>query len=160
MGSLLRIEEMTGLSLLLIPLMLLVQTQGKHLLIKTGEPAHKPAKAKANTTDYRIINKGTFMNDFTQIDNRCKKNNITYFINEEKAEVKGMVRQTGGCNPGKSKTDDDEDNEYSQLDGKDKGNDDEGENNEEDDGNDEENGDKDEPEDGKKPKNRNLEADI
>merc|ERR1712215_233164 len=103
MGSLLRIEEMTGLSLLLIPLMLLVQTQGKHLLIETGEAGHKPAKAKANTTDYRIINKGTFMNDFTQIDNRCKKNNITYFINEENAEVKGMVKQTGGCNPGNGK---------------------------------------------------------
>ena len=68
------------------------------------EPAHKPAKAKVNTTDYRIINKGTFMNDFTQIDNRCKKNNITYFINEENAEVKGMVKQRGGCNPGNSKT--------------------------------------------------------
>merc|ERR1712215_242127 len=137
MGSLLRIEEMTGLSLLLVPLMLLVQTQGKHLLIETGEAGHKPAKAKANTTDYRIINKGTFMNDFTQIDNRCKKNNITYFINEEKAEVKGMVRQTGGCNPGKSKTDDDE-NDYDPLDGKDKGNDNQEENNEDDDAEDEE----------------------
>merc|ERR1712215_45364 len=135
MGSLLRIEQMTGLSLLLIPLMLLVQTQGKHLLIETGEPAHKPAKAKVDTTDYRIINKGTFMNDFTQIDNRCKKNNITYFINEEKAEVKGMVKQRGGCNPGNSKTDDD----VTQVDGDDKGQVEEEENNEDDEDEDDDN---------------------
>merc|ERR1719309_1396134 len=48
---------------------------------------------------------------------KMKKNNITYFINEENAEVKGMVKQTGGCNPGNSKTDDD----VTQVDGDDKG---------------------------------------
>ena len=43
------------------------------------------------------------MNEFHQIDNRCKKNNMTYFTNEEKGEVKGRVKQSGRCTPSKRK---------------------------------------------------------
>merc|ERR1719334_2380773 len=43
------------------------------------------------------------MNEFHQIDNRCKKNNMTYFTNKEKGEVKGRVKQSGRCTPSKSK---------------------------------------------------------
>merc|ERR1719334_1876287 len=54
------------------------------------------------------------MNGFHQIDNRCKKNNMTYFTNDKNGTVKGMVQQTGRrgrCTPSKSKKGDDEDND-------------------------------------------------
>merc|ERR1719334_816581 len=51
------------------------------------------------------------MKGFHQIDNRCKKNNMTYFTNDKNGTVKGLVEQSGRCTPSKSKKGDDEEND-------------------------------------------------
>merc|ERR1712126_459188 len=79
------------------------------------------------------------MKGFHQIDNRCKKNNMTYFTNDKNGTVKGLVEQSGRCTPSKSKKGEDEDN----YEDNDENND---ENNDEDNGDDGEEDEKDEEE--------------
>merc|ERR1712126_335429 len=87
------------------------------------------------------------MKGFHQIDNRCKKNNMTYFTNDKNGTVKGLVEQSGRCTPSKSKKGDDEDNDENNDENSDE-NDDENndENNDEDNGDDGEEDEKDEEE--------------
>merc|ERR1711872_45919 len=86
------------------------------------------------------------MKGFHQIDNRCKKNNMTYFTNDKNGTVKGLVQQTGRrgrCTPSKGKKGDDEVNDEDNDENNDENSD---ENDDEDNGDDGEEDEKDEEE--------------